>query len=82
MKKNSKGYGCSGFKDGCKFFVGEICKKKLTENQLKKLLTERDSGLIKGFISKNNKKFDAHLILDGQNKIVFKFVDKKTKKTI
>ena len=81
MKKNAKGYGCSGFKaEGCTFFVGDICKKKLTENQLKKLLTERDSGLIKGFISKNNKRFDAHLILNYQNKIEFKFVEKKSKK--
>ena len=44
-------------------------------------MTERDSGLIKGFTSKNNKKFDAHLILNDQNKIEFKFVDKKPKKT-
>ncbi len=81
MKKNAKGYGCSGFKDGCRFFVGEICHKKLTENQLKKLLTQRDSGLISGFKSKNGKPFRAHLILDDQNTIQFKFEERGKSKT-
>lgn len=77
MKAYDWGYGCSGYKEGCKFSVGTICKKKLTENQLRKLVTERDTGLISGFKSKANKPFRAHLILDEQNKIMFKFEDKK-----
>ena len=78
MKAYDWGYGCSGYKEGCKFSVGTICKKKLTENQLKKLVTERDTGLISGFKSKANKPFRAHLILDESNKIVFKFEERKT----
>lgn len=77
MKAYDWGYGCSGYKEGCKFSVGTICHKKLTENQLKKLLTQRDTGLISGFKSKANKPFRAHLILDETNKIVFKFEEKK-----
>ncbi len=77
MKAYDWGYGCSGYKEGCKFSVGTICKKKLTENQLKKLLIERDTGLISGFKSKANKPFRAHLLLDENNKIVFKFEEKK-----
>ena len=78
MKKQSWGYGCSGYKEGCRFSVGMICKKILTENQFRKLLNERDTGLIRGFKSKNGKPFSAHLLLDASNKIVFRFEDKKT----
>jgi DNA topoisomerase-3 len=77
MKKQSWGYGCSGYKDGCKFSVGTICKKILTEAQFRKLITERDTGLISGFRSKAGKSFRAHLILDEQNKVVFKFENPK-----
>lgn len=77
MKKYGWGYGCSGYKEGCRFSVGMICKKVLTENQFRKLLTERDSGLISGFKSKAGKSFRAHLLLDESNRIVFRFEEKK-----
>ena len=77
LKQQSWGYGCTGYKDGCKFTVGRICRKMLTETQLKKLVTARDTGLIKGFKSKNGKPFNAHLLLDEQNKIVFQFEERK-----
>ena len=77
MKKQSWGYGCSGYKEGCKFSVGTICKKNLTEAQFRKLIKDRDSGLISGFKSKAGKSFRAHLLLDPDNKIVFKFEERK-----
>lgn len=77
LKKQSWGYGCSGYKDGCRFSVGRICKKTLTEAQLKRLVTVRDTGLMKGFKSKNGKPFSAHLLLDENNKIVFRFEERK-----
>ena len=77
MRKQSWGYGCSGYKDGCRFSVGRICGKLLTESQLKKLLTARDTGLLRGFKSKSGKPFSAHLLLDESNKIVFRFEEKK-----
>ena len=49
----------------------------MTEAQFRKLITERDSGLISGFRSKAGKSFRAHLILDEQNKVVFKFENPK-----
>lgn len=74
MLKQKWGYGCSGYKEGCKFSVGEICGKKLTEPHVNRLLTTKDSGLIKGFVSKKTgKKFDAHLVLSETNEIKFKF---------
>ena len=77
MKKYSWGYGCSGYKEGCRFSVGMICKKVLTENQFRKLLKDRDSGLVSGFRSKAGKSFRAHLVLDASNRIVFRFEEKK-----
>ena len=69
------GYGCSGWKDGCKFSVGTICKKTLTENQAKMLISKGKSPLIRGFTSKSGKPFDAYLVLDGTN-IKFEFPSK------
>ena len=77
MRKYGWGYGCTGYKEGCRFSVGTICKKVLTEPQFRKLIAARDTGLIAGFKSKTGKSFRAHLILDESNKIVFKFEEKK-----
>lgn len=79
LRKMSWGFGCSGFKDGCRFSVGTICRKKLSDEQLRRLITEHDSGLISDFISKAGKPFSAHLILDAQNKIGFRFEQPKAK---
>lgn len=66
------GYGCSGWRDGCKFAVGAICQKKITENQARMLITKGKSPLIKGFVSKSGKTFEAYLVLDGAN-VTFEF---------
>lgn len=72
------GYGCSGYKEGCKFSVSrEICKKKLTDKQMQELITAGKTGLIKGFTSKSGKKFDAILCREGE-KINFKFPERET----
>lgn len=72
--ESQKGYGCSNWKNGCKFVIWkEICGKKLTDSQINGLLTKKKTGLIKGFVSKSGKKFDAYLILDENNKIAFSF---------
>lgn len=73
IRTTAWGYGCSGFKtNGCKFSIGEICGKKLTEKQVQKLLKEGKTSEIKGFTSKAGKKFDAKLKLNG-TKIEFDF---------
>lgn len=73
MRKLKWGYGCSGYTDGCKFSIGTICGKTLTEKQVERLLTAKDSGLIKGFKSKAGKSFEAHLWLDEDNSVKFRF---------
>ncbi|WP_238456315.1 DNA topoisomerase III [Desulfotruncus arcticus] len=72
--EGKKGYGCSGYKEGCKFVIWkEIAGKKITENQAKELIQKGESGLIKGFKSKAGKKFDAALILGQGGKVELKF---------
>lgn len=66
------GYGCSAWKDGCKFAIGTLCQKRITENQARILISTGKSPLIKGFISKAGRKFDAFLVLDGTN-VKFEF---------
>ena len=61
LKKN---YSCSGYKDGCKFTIWKtVAKKKVPTSAIKKLLAGKETGWIKGFESKNGKKFDAKLKL-------------------
>lgn len=72
LRKMSWGWGCAGYKEGCKFSVGTIAGKKLTDNQIKQLIEKGKTSEIKGFKSKAGKSFSAKLILkDG--KIVFDF---------
>ena len=71
--KGRYGYGCLGYKEGCKFRIGSfICKRTVSISNARKILTEGRSAQIKGFISKNGKPFDAYLKLDG-DKVVFEF---------
>lgn len=68
------GYGCSNYKNGCKFRMGGIiCKRVITPNHAKQLLTEGRTEKIEGFLSKNGKPFSAVLKME-ENKVVFDFV--------
>lgn len=71
--KGRYNYGCMGYKSGCKFKINfVICKRIISINNAKMLLSTGETSKIKGFVSKNNKLFDAKLKLqDGQ--IVFDF---------
>mgnify|MGYP000986545302 CR=1 FL=1 len=53
-----------------------IAKKKLTDGQLKDLLTKGKTGVIKGFKSKTDKPFDAAIAFDDEFKVVFSFPSK------
>ena len=73
------GYGCTNYKAedeaGCRFAIGKIAGKDLNTAQVKELLTNGRTGTIRGFTSKNKKKFDACLMLgeDENGKKVLKF---------
>ncbi|MCK5685256.1 topoisomerase C-terminal repeat-containing protein, partial [bacterium] len=75
---NSKGYGCNKWKEGCKFFVGNICGVDIPREQVELLLTEGKTKLITGFKAKNGNLFDA--CLEYQNgRVNFKFIDQMLK---
>ena len=74
VKRTTFGYGCSGYKEGCKFSVRSvICGKVISVNSIKKLLTDGETPMLDGFISpKTGKSFSAKLLLE-DGKTVFKF---------
>ena len=61
------GYRCSASAKGCRFKIGTISGKKITEAQVKKLCKDRETGLIKGFKKKDGTKFDAKLVIKGSS---------------
>ncbi len=68
------GYGCQGYKEGCKFSTGNvICGKVISIDNIKKLLESGTTPEIRGFVSKKSgKEFSARLAIE-QGKVVFKF---------
>ena len=66
MIKYKWGYGCSNYQNGCRFGIGTICGKILTENQVRLLLGSGRVGPLQGFVRKDGKRFQATLILTPQ----------------
>ncbi len=62
------GYGCKNYEkdnpNSCRFSIGKLAEKSLTEANVKQLLTEGITDTIRGFKSKSGKKFDARVALD------------------
>ena len=73
-------YGCSGYKEGCHFFIrSELPGHKFTDSEIKKMLPKLKNGgtsqVIKGLKGKSGKEFDAAFKWDSENnrlKFVFK----------
>lgn len=82
------GYGCANYDpqdpSSCKFAVGRIADKELSPAQVKELLSSGITQTIRGFKSKNGKKFDACLMLekdaDGKHTVAFNFDNVEAKK--
>ena len=74
VRRTTFGYGCSNYREnGCKFgFKNVICKRVISLENASALLENKKTPLIKGFISKAGKPFDAYLVLEGEN-IKFEF---------
>lgn len=89
IAKNSFGYGCLNYKkddpESCRFSIGKMASKDLTEAQVKELLTNGRTSTIYGFKSKAGKKFDARIALskDEEGKVTglkFDFEELEEKK--
>lgn len=64
--EGKKAWGCSRWKEGCRFTIWkEIVGKRLTVTQVKTLLTGRTTPEISGFMTKSGKQFSAKLQLVG-----------------
>ncbi|PFM62722.1 DNA topoisomerase III [Bacillus cereus] len=71
-------YGCSGYKEGCKFSMpGEYLTKKISEANAKKLLEGKKTGLIKKMKGKSEKEFDGYLKLSQSGRLELEFAAKK-----
>lgn len=68
------GYGCSGYKNGCKFSINrKICGRIISIENVKFLLENGKTSKIEGFVSpKSGKEFSAYLKLDN-GRTVFDF---------
>lgn len=82
LVKYSWGYGCSEHNNGCKFSLGKIAGKALTENQVKTLLSQERLGPLDGFKKKDGGSFSATLVLveeeGGTYKVAFDFPKPKS----
>lgn len=84
--ENSKGYGCSNWRQengGCKFVIWKtIAGYTLTPEIVQQLLTEKKTGMIEGFKSKSHTIFSSSLKLVQENnewKVVFDFSSDNSK---
>lgn len=66
-------FNCTEYDNGCKqSFPAIFAKKRLTAKQIEYLCTKGKTPVIKGFVSKNGKKFSARLVLEeGKLKMEF-----------
>lgn len=73
--RNRFGYGCKGYKEGCKFKIGgTICGRDISIANVRKLLETGKTYKIEGFVSKKSgKEFSASLKLDENKNVVFDF---------
>lgn len=72
--KTKWGYGCSNYHTTkCSFSIsGTICGKKMTEANVKNLLSKGTTGRISGFKSKAGKSFSATIkLIDGKTEFEF-----------
>ncbi len=74
MKRFRNFYGCTGYREGCKFSVNlQICGRMISIANLKTLTEEGHTAVIRGFVSpRTGKSFDAALRLEN-GRAVFDF---------
>lgn len=87
IRIGAKGFGCDNYSkdnpDSCKFFIGTIASKELSQSDVIDLLKEGHTKTIRGFKSKNGKKFDSVLTLQkdetGKTTVGFDFENVEAK---
>lgn len=86
METTPFGYGCGNYKkdgSGCKFSIGAIAGRDLTEEEVKELIEKGRTQVLSGFVSKSRKKFEGALVLEkneeGQINVTFDFSENQPK---
>jgi DNA topoisomerase III len=71
--ETSKAYSCSEWRNGCKAAIWKIiAHKKITPTMAKKLLSEGETGVLKGFKSTKGTEFEVNLkLVDGKVEMDF-----------
>jgi DNA topoisomerase-3 len=70
---------CKCQDESCDFVMFRNCGgKKLSDDIFIELLSEGKTRLIKGFMSKAGKRFDAYLILNSECKVAYEFPERKS----
>lgn len=74
VKRGTYSYGCTGYKDGCKFKIPlKLCSRAIPISAAKSLLKTGTAPQLDGFISKSGKPFSASLKLDTDRGCAFDF---------
>ena len=62
--RGNSGFGCMGYREGCKFRMGlTVCKKTVPIGEVRRLLATGTTAKLYGFISKAGKSFSAKLVI-------------------
>lgn len=73
VTRTRRGYGCRGYKEGCKFTIwSSIAKRQISVVEAKQLLESGRTDVLDGFVSKKGTTFSARLRLEG-DKVSFEF---------
>jgi DNA topoisomerase-3 len=66
VTRTKRGYGCRGYKDGCKFGIfSPLCGRAIPKSAMEILLRDGRTPVLQGFVSKKSgKSFDASLKLE------------------
>ncbi len=80
--EGSYSYFCSKKDQGCNFYIKKTMgNMEITRDIAEKLLKDKKTELLTGFVSKRGKPFSAYLYIDPKtNTVKFEFENKKTKK--
>ena len=71
--RTRRGYGCKGYKEGCKFTIwSTVAGRQISVVEAKALLNEGRTEVLDGFKSKKGTDFSARLKLEG-DKVSFEF---------
>ena len=71
--RTRRGYGCRGYKEGCRFTIwSTVAGRSISVAEAKALLTDGRTEVLEGFVSKKGTNFSARLKLEG-DKVSFEF---------